>query len=73
MNEKFTGIISPSVLSDYTENDIRLLSNGKRKNVMRNRPCICGSGKKFKQCCWKIVPQLFKGTIKIEAKEENNG
>ena len=23
-----------------------------RKNWMRNKPCICGSGKKFKQCCW---------------------
>jgi len=25
---------------------------GERKNWMRNRPCICGSGKKFKRCCW---------------------
>ena len=24
----------------------------KRKNWMRNKPCICGSGKKFKKCCW---------------------
>lgn len=23
-----------------------------RKNKYRNRPCICGSGKKFKSCCW---------------------
>ena len=23
-----------------------------RKNWMRNKPCICKSGKKFKQCCW---------------------
>lgn len=23
-----------------------------RKNNMRNKPCICGSGKKFKKCCW---------------------
>lgn len=24
----------------------------KRKNYMRNQPCVCGSGKKFKKCCW---------------------
>ena len=24
----------------------------KRKNWMRNKPCICGSQKKFKKCCW---------------------
>lgn len=23
-----------------------------RKNYMRNQPCVCGSGKKFKRCCW---------------------
>lgn len=23
-----------------------------RKNRNRNRPCLCGSGKKFKKCCW---------------------
>lgn len=24
----------------------------KRKNWMRNKSCPCGSGKKFKRCCW---------------------
>jgi len=24
----------------------------KRKNWMRNTPCKCGSGKKYKKCCW---------------------
>jgi hypothetical protein len=24
------------------------------EKVGRNDPCPCGSGKKFKQCCWKI-------------------
>ena len=24
---------------------------GLRKNSYRNRPCMCGSGKKFKKCC----------------------
>ena len=23
-----------------------------RKNSMRNKPCPCKSGKKFKKCCW---------------------
>ncbi len=23
-----------------------------RKGWMRNQPCICKSGKKFKKCCW---------------------
>ena len=23
-----------------------------RKNWMRNQACQCGSGKKFKRCCW---------------------
>ena len=23
-----------------------------RKNYMRNQSCVCGSGKKFKKCCW---------------------
>ncbi len=26
-------------------------SGGKVKNKMRNIPCPCGSGKKFKKCC----------------------
>ena len=25
------------------------------KNCMRNRPCPCGSGKKFKKCCISLV------------------
>jgi uncharacterized protein YecA (UPF0149 family) len=24
----------------------------KKKAWMRNKPCLCGSGKKFKKCCW---------------------
>lgn len=26
----------------------------KRKNWMRNKSCPCGSGKKFKRCCWSV-------------------
>ena len=24
----------------------------KTYNNLRNKPCVCGSGKKFKKCCW---------------------
>ena len=29
-------------------------SKVRRRNWMRNRPCPCGSGKKFKKCCWDM-------------------
>ena len=25
--------------------------------IPRNGPCICGSGRKFKHCCWKLFVQ----------------
>jgi uncharacterized protein YecA (UPF0149 family) len=28
------------------------MSKPRRKNYMRNKPCPCKSGKKFKNCCW---------------------
>lgn len=28
------------------------MNRGQRKNWMKNKPCICGSKKKFKLCCW---------------------
>lgn len=37
------------------ESDIRKVTKMNkevRKGWMRNQPCICGSGKKFKNCCW---------------------
>lgn len=27
----------------------------KHKNSLRNKPCPCGSGHKFKKCCWAKV------------------
>ena len=27
----------------------------KHKNSLRNKPCPCGSGLKFKKCCWSKV------------------
>jgi hypothetical protein len=33
-----------------------------RKKLSRNAPCPCGSGKKFKHCCWgKADPALDSG------------
>lgn len=31
---------------------VKRMSKVRRKNWMRNQPCPCGSGKKFKKCCW---------------------
>ena len=31
---------------------VRQMSKPRRKNWMRNQPCPCGSGNKFKKCCW---------------------
>jgi uncharacterized protein YecA (UPF0149 family) len=28
------------------------MNKDRRKNWMRNKPCPCNSGKKFKKCCW---------------------
>lgn len=40
-----------------TENQYRELepmNPNQRKNWMRNKPCVCGSGRKFKKCCWSV-------------------
>ena len=29
----------------------------KTYNNLRNKPCVCGSGKKFKKCCWYKMNQ----------------
>ena len=34
------------------EQTLRPMSPTERKGHMRNLPCECGSGKKFKKCCW---------------------
>lgn len=39
-------------LSDHDGRTVDGMSNGRRKNWMRNKPCVCGSGEKFKKCCW---------------------
>lgn len=54
------------LVSDYSERLTRMmvplteseaefaehLDKPTRKNWMRNKPCPCNSGRKFKKCCW---------------------
>lgn len=39
-------------LSDKEAEGMRDQPRRVRKNWMRNKPCPCGSGNKFKRCCW---------------------
>jgi len=39
-------------LSEQQFNELQPMTKSQRKNSMRNRECVCGSGKKFKKCCW---------------------
>lgn len=32
----------------------------------RNDPCPCGSGKKYKKCCWPKISGEYKGTVPEE-------
>ena len=40
--------------NDYIEPILRPLTSEEEetKKIGRNSPCGCGSGKKFKKCCW---------------------
>jgi|TARA_Y100000310_G_scaffold198795_1_gene198767 uncharacterized protein YchJ len=43
-------------LAKITKNGVFLFigqSHSYKKQQGRNEPCNCGSGKKFKKCCWK--------------------
>ena len=50
MTEKQKRIRAVS-LNDHTSKLGKLLT--RQRGNMRNRPCPCGSGKKFKKCCWR--------------------
>lgn len=39
-------------LSERQHETLKPMGNTRRKGYMRNQPCVCGSGKKFKRCCW---------------------
>lgn len=41
---------------DHPQGVHRVVPKSLKKNWMRNMPCpICGSGRKFKKCCWGRV------------------
>lgn len=37
-----------------------------KKRIQRNEPCYCGSGKKFKHCCFLKHAVLREGTMTPE-------
>ncbi len=39
----------------------RYMVNFKEKKIGRNQPCPCGSGQKYKKCCFDIRVRLFNG------------
>ncbi len=39
-------------LTPSQERTLTPMNAAARKGWMRNQPCVCGSGKKFKKCCW---------------------
>lgn len=39
-------------LTEEQADALESLGARKRKGYMRNQPCVCGSGQKFKRCCW---------------------
>jgi uncharacterized protein YecA (UPF0149 family) len=53
--EKMQEDMLPTRLIPLTPGQYKTLepmTPGRRKNNMRNSPCPCKSGKKFKKCCW---------------------
>lgn len=39
-------------LTEKQHEDVKPMEPARRKGYMRNQPCVCGSGVKFKRCCW---------------------
>lgn len=39
-------------LTEEQVKELRTMGADSRKGFMRNQPCVCGSGVKFKRCCW---------------------
>ncbi len=47
-----------------------IMKRDPRKNSMKNKPCPCGSGKKFKTCCWsKFSPNNLQTKVSEIAAE----
>ncbi|WP_024333075.1 SEC-C metal-binding domain-containing protein [Desulfotignum balticum] len=54
------GLENKIPLDDKQAHVLKRRSLRYRKNWMRNKPCVCGSGKKFKKCCWSKVTMAKK-------------
>ena len=46
-------------LTDKQAKELKPLSNRRRKALLSGGPCICGSGKSFKKCCWRKYQKKF--------------
>jgi len=46
LNQPFIRVFRDDLLK------VKRMNKERRKGWMRNQPCICGSNKKFKKCCW---------------------
>jgi len=56
-------------------NPINLKTIHKKELPGRNEPCICGSGKKFKHCCWNlynVTQEAREDIIKELEKKKTN-
>jgi hypothetical protein len=52
VDERFAAVVRDVKDGDRIAGDVKPIVNRGTK-VGRNDPCVCGSGKKFKQCCGK--------------------
>lgn len=50
MKDLFEKEVTP--VSEEQYETLKPMKKSERKGYMRNQPCICGSGIKFKKCCW---------------------
>ncbi len=41
-------------LNEQQYDKLNPLNKKQRLGTMRNQPCVCGSGIKFKRCCWNL-------------------
>lgn len=56
--ERVRGTLAPLTETQFEK--AKTMEPSKRKGYMRNQPCPCGSGKKFKRCHWDDVSKLTK-------------
>ena len=50
--DEYTKLKPMKPLTTEEEQELKLQSLPRRKGWMKNKPCPCGSGEKFKKCCW---------------------